>query len=242
MLRLATQSWVDGFPNLRFFRYAIVPLVVSLRGKSDDAKVTLFTSLILFFTGLLKPDSQNVRAPPLDEKRRFWTRNRTRFYGCEENRIAARLWRCRKACNSRAFCPQIVYTRPPLAGGFCFLLTVDVLGAGGAVFCPAGAGEDARAADFAAAEFFGAENGLFQLRLLGQHFARPRTLRSCPGVRRKSVPSGRCSMGSSLCIFGLLCDEPTKSFHLTSCPIHPIRCIDWIDRLILLYLDLFLIR
>ena len=41
MLRLAAQSWVDGFPNLRFFRYAVVPLVVSLRGKSDDAKVTL---------------------------------------------------------------------------------------------------------------------------------------------------------------------------------------------------------
>jgi len=76
MLRLAAQSWVDGFPNSRFFRYAIVPLVVSLRGKSDDAKVTRFTSLILFFTGLLKPDSQNVRAPPLDEKRRFWTRGK----------------------------------------------------------------------------------------------------------------------------------------------------------------------
>lgn len=75
MLRLAAQSWVDGFPNLRFFRYAIVPLVVSLRGKSDDAKVTLFTSLILFFTGLLKPGSQNARTPPLDEKRRFWTRD-----------------------------------------------------------------------------------------------------------------------------------------------------------------------
>ena len=78
MLRLAAQSWVDGFPNLRFFRYAIVPLVVSLRGKSDDAKVTLFTSLILFFTGLLKPGSQNARTPPLDEKRRFWTRNKSR--------------------------------------------------------------------------------------------------------------------------------------------------------------------
>ena len=81
MLRLAAQSWVDGFPNLRFFRYAIVPLVVSLRGKSDDAKVTLFTSLILFFTGLLKPGSQNARTPPLDEKRRFWTRNKIlRYY------------------------------------------------------------------------------------------------------------------------------------------------------------------
>ncbi len=76
MLRLAAQSWVDGFPNLRFFRYAVVPLVVSLRGKSDDAKVTLFTSLILFFTGLLKPGSQNARTPPLDEKRRFWTRDK----------------------------------------------------------------------------------------------------------------------------------------------------------------------
>ena len=81
MLRLAAQSWVDGFPNLRFFRYAIVPLVVSLRGKSDDAKVTLFTSLILFFTGLLKPGSQNARTPPLDEKRRFWTRGKSQSYG-----------------------------------------------------------------------------------------------------------------------------------------------------------------
>ena len=81
MLRLAAQSWVDGFPNLRFFRYAIVPLVVSLRGKSDDAKVTLFTSLILFFTGLLKPGSQNARTPPLDEKRRFWTRGKFQSYG-----------------------------------------------------------------------------------------------------------------------------------------------------------------
>lgn len=76
MLRLAAQSWVDGFPNLRFFRYAIVPLVVSLRGKPNDAKVTFFMSLILFFTGLPKPDSQNARAPPLDEKRHFWTRDK----------------------------------------------------------------------------------------------------------------------------------------------------------------------
>ena len=48
---------------------------------------------------------------------------------------------------------------------------MNLLGAGGAVFCPAGADEDARAADFAAAEFFQAENGLFQLRLLGQYGA-----------------------------------------------------------------------
>ena len=48
---------------------------------------------------------------------------------------------------------------------------MNLPGAGGAVFCPAGAGENARAADFAAAEFFRAENGLFQLRLLGQHGA-----------------------------------------------------------------------
>ena len=32
-----------------------------------------------------------------------------------------------------------------------------------------------------------------------------------------------------------------KCFHLTSYPIHPIRCIDWIDRLILLRVDFFLI-
>ena len=48
---------------------------------------------------------------------------------------------------------------------------MNILGAGGAVFCPAGAGENTRAADFAAAEFFRAENGLFQLQLLGQHGA-----------------------------------------------------------------------
>ena len=79
--RLAAQSWVDGFPNLRFFRYAIVPLMVSLRSKPNDAKVTFFTSLILFFTGLPKPDSQNARVPPLDEKRHFWTRGKSRSYG-----------------------------------------------------------------------------------------------------------------------------------------------------------------
>ena len=48
---------------------------------------------------------------------------------------------------------------------------MNLLGTGGAVFCPAGVGEDALAADFAAAEFFRAENGLFQLGLLGQHGA-----------------------------------------------------------------------
>ena len=48
---------------------------------------------------------------------------------------------------------------------------MNVLGAGRAIFCPAGAGEIAPAADCAAAEFFRAEDGLFQLRLLGQHGA-----------------------------------------------------------------------
>lgn len=48
---------------------------------------------------------------------------------------------------------------------------MNLLGAGGAVFCPAGAGEDARAADRAAAELFRAEDSLFQFRLLGQHGA-----------------------------------------------------------------------
>ena len=48
---------------------------------------------------------------------------------------------------------------------------MNLLGAGGAVFCPAGAGENARAADFAAAQLLGAENGLFQLGLLGQYSA-----------------------------------------------------------------------
>ena len=48
---------------------------------------------------------------------------------------------------------------------------MNLPGAGGAVFCPAGAGEITRAADFAAAQLLGAENGLFQLWLLGQHGA-----------------------------------------------------------------------
>ena len=48
---------------------------------------------------------------------------------------------------------------------------MNLLGAGGAVFCPAGAGEDVRAADFAAAQLLGAENVLFQLRLSRQHGA-----------------------------------------------------------------------
>ena len=64
------------------------------------------------------------------------------------------LLRCGKACHSRAFRPQIVYTRPPFAGGFRLLLTVNVLGAGRAIFCPAGAGEIAPAADCAAAQLF----------------------------------------------------------------------------------------
>ena len=89
-----------------------------------------------------------------------------------------RLWRCGKACNSRAFRPQIVYARAPFAGGFRLLLAVNLLGAGRAIFCPPGAGENARAADFAAAKSFWVEDGC-----------------------------GRRSMGSSLCIFALLCDE-----------------------------------
>ena len=82
-----------------------------------------------------------------------------------------RLCRCGNACSSRAFRPQIVYARAPFTGGFCLLPAVNLLGAGGAVFCPAGAGENARAADFAAAQLLGAENGLFQLGLLGQYSA-----------------------------------------------------------------------
>ena len=62
---------------------------------------------------------------------------------------------------------------------------MNLFGAGGAVFCPAGAGEDARAADFAAAELFRAEDGLFQLRLLGQHgAAKPPTDQAAGDVLR----------------------------------------------------------
>ena len=89
-----------------------------------------------------------------------------------------RLWRCGKACNSRAFRPQTVYTRPPFPGGFRLLFAMDFGRAVSAVFCPPRASKDARAADFAAAKSFWVEDG-----------------------------SGRRSMGSSLCIFALLCDE-----------------------------------
>ena len=74
----------------------------------------------------------------------------------------------RECLQFKGFSPPNCLHRTPFAGGLCFLLAVNLLGAGGAVFCPAGAGKDALAADFAAAEFFRAENGLFQLWLLGQ--------------------------------------------------------------------------
>ena len=65
---------------------------------------------------------------------------------------------------------------------------MNLLGAGGAVFCPAGAGEDTRAADFAAAEFFRAENGLFQLGLLGQYgAAKPPAKQASGDVLQASV-------------------------------------------------------
>ena len=89
-----------------------------------------------------------------------------------------RLWRCGEACHSRAFRPQTVYTRPPFPGGFRLLFAMDFGRAVSAVFCPPRASKDARAADFAAAKSFWVEDG-----------------------------SGRRSMGSSLCIFALLCDE-----------------------------------
>ena len=89
-----------------------------------------------------------------------------------------RLWRCGKACHSRAFRPQTVYTRPPFPGGFRLLFAMDFGRAVSAVFCPPRASKDARAADFAAAKSFWVEDG-----------------------------SGRRSMGSSLCIFALVCDE-----------------------------------
>ena len=89
-----------------------------------------------------------------------------------------RLWRCGKACHSRAFRPQTVYTRPPFPGGFRLLFAMDFGRAVSAVFCPPRASKDARAADFAAAKSFWVEDG-----------------------------SGRRSMGSSLCILALLCDE-----------------------------------
>ena len=65
---------------------------------------------------------------------------------------------------------------------------MNLLGAGGAVFCPAGAGENARAADFAAAQLLGAKDGLFQLWLLGQHgAAEPSADQAAGDVLRASV-------------------------------------------------------
>ena len=65
---------------------------------------------------------------------------------------------------------------------------MNLPGAGGAVFCPAGAGENARAADFAAAELLGAEDGLLQLRLLGQHgTAKPAAKQAAGDVLRANT-------------------------------------------------------
>ena len=65
---------------------------------------------------------------------------------------------------------------------------MNLFGAGGAVFCPAGAGEDALAADFAAAEFLGAEDGLLQLGLSRQHgAAKPPAKQAARDVLRAST-------------------------------------------------------
>ena len=65
---------------------------------------------------------------------------------------------------------------------------MNLPGAGGAVFCPAGAGENALAADFAAAELLGAEDRLFQFGLLGQHgAAKPSADQAAGDVLRASA-------------------------------------------------------
>ena len=159
-----------------------------------------------------------------------------------------------KACNSRAILPQIVYTRPPFAGGFRLLLAVNLLGAGGAVFCPARFPENPRGALAAAVEF--------GLRLLQGEVQPNCAVRLDVAV----LPGNACSIQQQrIEHLGVVADAPqgfvlekqprqryigrrwalrrelAKSFYLTSYPIHPIRCIDWIDRLILLRVDLFLI-
>ena len=85
-------------------------------------------------------------------------------------------------CGRRWYCwpfgALFVYAGPAFPGGFRLLFAMDFGRAVSAVFCPPRASEDARAADFAAAKSFWVEDGC-----------------------------GRRSMGSSLCIFALLCDE-----------------------------------
>ena len=76
-------------------------------------------------------------------------------------------------CGRRWYCwpfgALFVYAGPAFPGGFRLLFAMDFGRAVSAVFCPPRASKDARAADFAAAEFFRAENGLFQLWLSRQH-------------------------------------------------------------------------
>ena len=85
-------------------------------------------------------------------------------------------------CGRRWYCwpfgALFVYAGPAFPGGFRLLFAMDFGRAVSAVFCPPRASKDARAADFAAAKSFWVEDGC-----------------------------GRRSMGSSLYIFTLLCDE-----------------------------------
>ena len=85
-------------------------------------------------------------------------------------------------CGRRWYCwpfgALFVYAGPAFPGGFRLLWAMDFGRAVSAVFCPPRASKDARAADFAAAKSFWVEDGC-----------------------------GRRSMGSSLYIFTLLCDE-----------------------------------
>ena len=85
-------------------------------------------------------------------------------------------------CGRRWYCwpfgALFVYAGPAFPGGFRLLFAMDFGRAVSAVFCPPRASKDARAADFAAAKSFWVEDGC-----------------------------GRRSMGASLYIFTLLCDE-----------------------------------
>ena len=91
------------------------------------------------------------------------------FFVFEGNRIALSELRCGRRWYCWPFGALFVYTGPAFPGGVRLLPAVDFGRAVPAVFRPAGAGEKAPAADLAAVQLFGAEDGPFQLRLLRQH-------------------------------------------------------------------------
>ena len=110
------------------------------------------------------------------------------FFAFEGNRIALPELRCGRRWYCWPFGALFVYAGPAFPGGFRLLFAVDFGRAVPAVFRPAEVGEEAPAADLAAAKFLRAENGLFQLWLSRQHgAAKPPTKQAAGDVLRTNA-------------------------------------------------------